>query len=982
MMKSFRRKQSLPLLAGWLMLSLCAAHAFAGDMHLSPTRFYIECDGKEYQAIRLAGGTLTEEDVSVTGPSWEANYEPDSLQRFQGGYLVPVPPVNEPAVFSIDVPGVGSATVEVRPQRKWVVYLTPHTHLDIGFTERQDLVWERMAANLSNVIRMCEETRDWPVGSQYRWTIEVSALFENFIEKADPAEGKKLVELIHQGRVELAGLYMNLLTELCSPEELARSLYPAERFREKFGIPVRTAMLDDVPGYTWALPQLLSGAGIEFLSLRANPVRAKFLWYRDGAVERPFIWESPDGSRILTWYTDSYREANPLRGGFSETLWRDIQENPDHSLAGYGTVLGYINRVESTGYPLSVVQMRMGGDNMEATLTPCHYVREWNERIAYPRLVMATNRDFHRALLETGHEFPVYRGDIPDWWADGAASTAKQTGEARVLQDRLADVERLEVMADLLTGLEYEPLRPVIDEAYRQLMLYDEHTWGSSGGGWQRDPEAAEEQWKIKRGYVEKAEILVRSAEQKLLRRLRDRVPAGPNSIVVFNSLPWPRTGPVRTNLTHTEDVMILTDAESGEEVYAQTTGESNAEYVFPARDVPPFGYKMYRVRGPAGDVRITAEGRPTSSLEPFPEIRFDSTGAITSLQSSTLGRDIVNPDADYPFDQYIYESGGVRQKVFPFSDTEDKLHPQKDYSVPEATAEVEIVADGPVFTTRRTVTRGPRAKKLVREITTFADYDTVLITNTIDKEDTMDPEGLFFSFPFAIEEPVVRAEIPYTWMRPERDQLSYSARDFYSIFHGVDVSGKDGGVTLVPIEAPLVMFGNIRTDEWSDTIDLDSGTVFSYFMNNYWFTNYRFHQGGRMTFRYAIRPHAGQFDPATATRFGWETGCPLRAFACDGEASAAPSRWLMKVFPANVVLSTVKRAHDGNGYILRLHEAAGTATRAKLEIPKGYTWIASETDVVENNIASLNVSQSGSPTLEMELPPHAIRTIRVTPSQ
>jgi hypothetical protein len=322
---------------------------------------------------------------------------------------------------------------------------------------------------------------------------------------------------------------------------------------------------------------------------------------------------------------------------------------------------------------------------------------------------------------------------------------------------------------------------------------------------------------------------------------------------------------------------------------------------------------------------------------------------------------------------------------VFPFSDPEEKLHPEKVYSVPGATAEVGIVADGPVFTTRRTVTRGPRASELIRDITTFSELDTVVITNTIDKEDTMDPEGLFFSFPFAVEDPVIHAEIPYTWMRPERDQLSYSARDFYSLFHGVDVSGKNGGVTLVPIEAPLAIFGRIRTDEWSDTIDIDSGTVFSYFMNNYWFTNYRFHQGGKMMFRYALRPHAGPFDPAAATRFGWETGCPLTAFAGRGGTTTPDgmsSAGLIHISPDNVILSTIKRAQDGKGYILRLHEAEGKTTTATLTFPEGRDWSAHETDVVENRITSLDVKKASPPALTMEFPAHAIRTIRVVPSQ
>ena len=37
------------------------------------------------------------------------------------------------------------------------------------------------------------------------------------------------------------------------------------------------------------------------------------MWFRDGAVPRPVWWEGPDGSRVLLWHTDTYRDANFYR---------------------------------------------------------------------------------------------------------------------------------------------------------------------------------------------------------------------------------------------------------------------------------------------------------------------------------------------------------------------------------------------------------------------------------------------------------------------------------------------------------------------------------------------------------------------------------------------------------------------------------------------------------------------------------------------
>jgi len=80
---------------------------------------------------------------------------------------------------------------------------------------------------------------------------------------------------------------------------------------------------------------------------------------------------------------------------------------------------------------------------------------------------------------------------------------------------------------------------------------------------------------------------------------------------------------------------------------------------------------------------------------------------------------------------------------------------------------------------------------------------------------------------------------------------------------------------TVVPLDAPLVAFGDIVRGEWPAEFKPKSSAMFSWLMNNYWGTNFPAWQGGDFTFRYAITSNA-QFNAPSMTRFGLEALTPL----------------------------------------------------------------------------------------------------------
>jgi hypothetical protein len=75
------------------------------------------------------------------------------------------------------------ANLMLPPARKWMFFMTPHTHFDVGFTDLQPSVIKQLSDDMDTAVRYCRETAGWPEESRYRWVVEVSALMKNYIDR-------------------------------------------------------------------------------------------------------------------------------------------------------------------------------------------------------------------------------------------------------------------------------------------------------------------------------------------------------------------------------------------------------------------------------------------------------------------------------------------------------------------------------------------------------------------------------------------------------------------------------------------------------------------------------------------------------------------------------------------------------------------------------------------------------------------------------
>ena len=137
-----------------------------------------------------------------------------------------------------------------------------------------------------------------------------------------------------------------------------------------------------------------------------------------------------------------------------------------------------------------------------------------------------------------------------------------------------------------------------------------------------------------------------------------------------------------------------------------------------------------------------------------------------------------------------------------------------------------------------------------------------------MDKKEIDDKEAVYFAFPFAMKQPQFQYEIQNGVVDPAKDMYPGAGHEWFSVQHWISAQQNGLSATVMPLDASLVTLGDINRGEWPAQFRKRNGTIFSYVMNNYWFTNYRAGQGGHFHFRYVVTS-APSTDPNSVEPHG-----------------------------------------------------------------------------------------------------------------
>ncbi len=693
----------------------------------------------------------------------------------------------------------------------------------------------------------CDRLDEYP---EYVFTCD-SSLFFAWVEESDPPLFERIRAHVASGRFQVVGGWWIEpdCNVPCGESFVRQALYGQRYLRRAFGITATTGANLDSFGHNATLPQILAKSGCDsYVFLR--PQR------HEKELPAPlFRWEAADGSSVLAYrIPHEYCAPKDDIGGHVEAAIASLPAEGDEYAVFYG----------------------VGNHGGGPTIANLEQIAELNERGDLPPLVPSSLRAFFDAA---DADVPVVRGELQHH-APGCYTTHSGIKRwNRRAESLLLRAEKWCAVADSLGSFPY----PAADlESAWKLVLFNQFHDTLAGTSIAPAYDDARDQL----GHASSlAASAFNAAVQSIARQIRIDAEDDMRPVVVFNPHPWRVRTDVELEYSWWREAGAHVVDEAGEPVPMQTTrplttmSSSRARLVFPV-DLPPLGYRTYRIRPGSVDL-----GLP--DVEPGELVA--SRAVVVDDPSDTWGHGVVAYDREV----------GEFERV-----------------------STEVVERGPVRTVVRVESR--YGDSTLREDWVFsAGRQYVDVRVRLDWHERL--KLLKLRYASGIDAAAATFETPYghllraatgdeepgqSWVDVSGDGVGLTAIN--DAKHGYDVRGGEIGISAVrsPVWA------------WHDPRELEAGGDFEYM------------DQGVQRFTVRLVRHGGDWREAGVVRLAAELnqqpfavvetyhGGPLpqsRSFADDGGG--------------DVVVTVVKRAEDGEGYVVRAVETAGRAADARLEI-------------------------------------------------
>ncbi|HEX8187403.1 MAG TPA: glycoside hydrolase family 38 C-terminal domain-containing protein [Pyrinomonadaceae bacterium] len=915
----------------------------------TPTVIYKREGGKLSEVVsvlvrwsRLAPrGTVTLELPGWSRAQEFASEREFGEQRFE--FLVPEFAAGARANVKVNAGGRDYDFAQtLSPKRKWTVYMVPHEHLDVGYSDFQTKLAELHSRVIDEALEMTAER------PEFRFSLDGYWQAQQFLEGRSEGERKKFYDAVRARKIFVPAQHSVMLTGAGTAEVLLRSFYASHKFNREHGGPWNYVNITDVPSYTWSYASILAAAGVKYFSAAANADRGPTLMLGDLHRRSPFWWEGPDGRRVLLWYARHYHQIGSQFG------------LPPKLANGYEGLQTFLSVYERPDYaPAAVLLHGSQWENTSLHKTQADIAREWNATYAYPQLVFA---GFGEALEKisagVGERLPVVRGDGGPYWEDGVASDAAYAAVERENERRAVSAEKLSTVAALVDPRSRPP-RAALDSMWDSIFLMNEHTWGWGRSVTEPHSEDSERELAYKRLRAVMARDQVDYVLDRAMTTVAGSVETPQRALIVFNTLNWRRDGWVEFDLQKTREIV---DLETGRVVPAEVLQDHPAyrRIRFMARGVPAVGYRTYEVRdiapraaaetpsdtstaaqpGAASQATPTtrpstappAAARPDTLENEFYRVRLDAaSGSIRGVFDKQLGRELVDSSSPYRFGQYVYVTGGdgpPPNQLLTYRKT-----------TPVARLDVHKAAGGRIVSVEKSPegvravleSSAPNTPRVTTEVFLRGGAKRIELNFRVRKETVYRKEGAYFAFPVAARDPRFRFDVQSAVVDPAKDMIPGAGLEWFSSQNWAS-AGDDGlAVAIVNRDSFLWTFGDIVRGTWPREFRPAGPALFSYVMNNYWNTNYVAAQGGEFTFRYVLTS-ARSLDQTAMARMGWEETTPLERTLVKSQDQTYPAR---KTLPAaqssflsvdnpSVLLSAWKQAEDGEGTVLRFIELSG----------------------------------------------------------
>jgi alpha-mannosidase len=860
------------------------------------------------------------------------------------------------------------------------IYFIHHSHTDVGYTQDQPIVWEMHTRFIDEALNLAEKYAESNSDGAFRWTVETTVVLQQWLATASQDDIRRFIALEKAGRVEVTGMFANL-TPLLDTDQVIESFQILRKLREDYGFNIRHAMNCDVNGENWSLTDVLLDLGIEGFTMAINT-------HFGGALQpRPHIfnWQAPSGRTLPTFNGWTYDK------GWREGIGRDAE---DLANVRFPRLQKYLDEI---GYPLPIIMLQSYhpyGDNGSAfDFTP--FIDAWNAAGNSPRIIMATPSTWWNAVKQ--YQLETLRGDWTDYWNFGAVSSARETTINRASRVRLRAADSLYAVVNTLPSTSNSWSKKSFarhrEQAWKSLHLWDEHTWGADTSIRNPPGEDTFTQWNHKAHYAYEARSLSLLLQRDALADFAQHVARqNADDLLVYNPLPWARTISGAVPYFATSPRGVVSDTTAGRQ---HQDRDATPDFMLPPTTVPGYGYTVVSRASLLDATATTVTDEAVVENQRYRTTFDREKGGITSLYDKQLEYEWVDQSAGYGLNGYVHEM---------VADTEHewarKLLFEQDWSapvpeiIPKWKTGWEAVRSTPTKVTSHKVTHTPTGIRVTQELDAQGCNGTlvqsVFLPNYADRIEceshwdmtlTTHPEATYLMFPFNLPDATARFDIGGQAIEAGEDQLPDVARDYFTAQGWVDFAGNGRGMTVAVPENPMVQLGGFHFGDYQMKFTLDKAMLLGWVTNNYWETNFRAHQPGRVVARYVFQPYSGGFDESRAHQFGLEAANSAPVVQHLGEAPAEnialpASGSLLDLPDAPVLTLHVKAARDGGGMIVRLLNASDAAQTATIGSSLLKIASAKQCDLLENVEAALNV-QGGAVTVG--IPARGIRSVLLT---
>jgi alpha-mannosidase len=793
------------------------------------------------------------------------------------------------------------------------IHLVGNSHIDAAWlwpwTETVDVV----KRTFGTAAQLMSEYPD------YTYT-QSAAAYSQWVADKYPKLNDEIKQRVAEGRWELVGgMWLEPDLNMPDGESLVRQLLVGQStFNRLYGKTARIGWNPDSFGYNWQLPQIYKRSGIDYFVTQkmawndTNPLPLKLFW-----------WESPDGSKVLTYFPHDYANGNlnpirlandmntarrfspglpalmdlygigdhgggPTREIFDEGLhWMEPGMVVPHE--EFGTALPYLTKMEGQLNPSSPTwnyKTLASGDTSLPT--------PGDSQISVPTWKDELYLEYHRGVFTTQADHKRSMRDSEEWVLDAEKYAS------------LAWLDGKPYPAAELTG------------AWKHVLFNQFHDLAAGSGIGSIYKEAQKDYAQVRWAANEVSSQSLETLTAQIDTHVAEGVP-----VVVFNSLGWQRGGVAEVSVqmaaAGSKGVTLL-DPKGRvvpSQVISQDDKTNTYHLIFDLQSVPSLGYVvLHAVPGKREfptDLKASATTIENASLR----IKVDPhTGCITSLFDKKASFESI-------------ANGGCGNELQAYKDTPKQYDAWNidpgTYDVPptllHGVDSVKLVESGPLRSTLR-VARTWQSSKFVQEITLYAGADHAIVSNDIDWHETH--VLLKAAFPLAASSQAATYEIPYgTIARPTtRNNAFEKARFEVPALRWADLGDGQHGFSLLnnskygyDAVGNLLRLTLLRSPTWPDP-DAD---------------RHEHH------FVYGLYPHGGDWKQAHSVQHGYEFNYGLKAMQVLAHAGAIPAEHsFVSIAEPHVVLTAVKKAEDSDGLVVRFYEWAGEGGNITLTVPAG----------------------------------------------